>query len=376
MSTHAVHGWCPSAWRPMMAGDGLLVRVRPRLARLTIDQVLGLCEAAAQFGSDVIDLTNRANLQIRGVSDASWPRLIERLVALDLVDPSPAAEGRCAILTVPDWMEGDDSVRIANGLMTRRETLPDLPAKFGLAIDAGRAPMLAGASADLRIERSERGALMLRADGRETGVPVTVDEAAEALAALARWFVDTGGGAAGRMARHGAPLPGWAEGKERPAPARAPIRPGRHVLGYACGVAFGSTEASALADLMLGSGAQALRITPWRVLLLEGGEPGWIGNFIHEASHPTLCMDACPGAPACPQATVETRGLAARLSPHVAGRLHVSGCAKGCARHGPADVVLTGRQGSFDLAFGARAGEGTARSGLAPHQLLAHFGAC
>ena len=28
-------GWCPGAWRPMASGDGLLVRVRPRLGRLT-----------------------------------------------------------------------------------------------------------------------------------------------------------------------------------------------------------------------------------------------------------------------------------------------------------------------------------------------------
>jgi len=27
-----VRGWCPTAWRPMMVGDGLLVRVRPPLA--------------------------------------------------------------------------------------------------------------------------------------------------------------------------------------------------------------------------------------------------------------------------------------------------------------------------------------------------------
>ena len=30
-----IRGWCPTAWRPMAAGDGLLVRVRPKLGRLT-----------------------------------------------------------------------------------------------------------------------------------------------------------------------------------------------------------------------------------------------------------------------------------------------------------------------------------------------------
>ena len=32
MSAPQVKGWCPGAHRPMMSGDGLVVRIRPRLA--------------------------------------------------------------------------------------------------------------------------------------------------------------------------------------------------------------------------------------------------------------------------------------------------------------------------------------------------------
>ena len=46
-----VRGWCPGAHRPMMSGDGPVVRIRPRLARLTRDQALGLCDVAEEFGS-------------------------------------------------------------------------------------------------------------------------------------------------------------------------------------------------------------------------------------------------------------------------------------------------------------------------------------
>ena len=72
MSGFVVKGWCPDAYRPMAAGDGLLVRVRPRLARLTREQTLGLCAAAIAYGSGEIDVTQRANLQLRGVTDAGW----------------------------------------------------------------------------------------------------------------------------------------------------------------------------------------------------------------------------------------------------------------------------------------------------------------
>ena len=64
-----IRGWCPTAWRPMAAGDGLLVRVRPSLGRLTREQMLGLCDAALAWGNGQIDVTNRANLQIRGVAE-------------------------------------------------------------------------------------------------------------------------------------------------------------------------------------------------------------------------------------------------------------------------------------------------------------------
>ena len=75
-------GWCPGAHRAMPSGDGLLVRVRPRLARLTVVQAMGLCEAAQRLGSGYIDLTNRANLQLRGVMPRHHHAVIEALCGL------------------------------------------------------------------------------------------------------------------------------------------------------------------------------------------------------------------------------------------------------------------------------------------------------
>ena len=94
------------------------------------------------------------------------------------------------------------------------------------------------------------------------------------------------------------------------------------------------------------------------------------------ADSPILHVDACVGAPACPQASVETRDLATRLAPLVDGHLHVSGCAKGCARARAADWVLTGREGAFDLARHARAGAAPLHTGLTPERAVALLGAC
>nr|WP_231708176.1 cobalamin biosynthesis protein CobG [Sphingomonas populi] len=358
-----IRGWCPTAWRPMAAGDGLLVRVRPQLGRLTREQMLGLCDAALAWGNGQIDMTNRANLQIRGVTEHGLEPLVAKLVALGLVDPDPAREARRAILVAPEWTVSDDTHRIAAELERRLSELPDLPGKVGFAIDAGPAPALHADPADFRIERGAEGGLILRADGRESGVALPPGSEVDALIALTKWFVATGGCDAGRMARHRAPLPGWANGSERPAPPPAGLTAGRHDLGAAQGLPFGRIDA----ETFRASDARAIRTTPWRIVLLEG-----VAHASNTNVH--LPTDACVGAPACPQASVETRNLATRLAPLIAGRLHVSGCAKGCARAAPADVMLTGRGGRYDLAFDARADATPMLSGLSASQVLTYFG--
>ena len=61
-------GWCPSLARPMPTGDGLLARVHPPLGRLTPAQARAVAPGARRFGNGHVDVTARANLQIRGVT--------------------------------------------------------------------------------------------------------------------------------------------------------------------------------------------------------------------------------------------------------------------------------------------------------------------
>lgn len=368
MSSFAVKGWCPDAWHPMAAGDGLIVRVRPMLGRVTRAQMAVLAEAAAEHGNGQIDLTSRANLQLRGVSEAALPALLTTLVTTGLVDPDPVIETRRNLLVAPEWQDGDDTARIARSLIARLNELPDLPGKVGFIIDAGEACALHNESGDFRIERGQHGGLILRADGHETGAPVMQGAEVDALLALAHWFVESGGEDARRMARHRVTLPPFATGAIPPAHPARPLVPGRRVLG----APFGRITAAQLSRLI---SIDAIRLTPWRMLLVEGQGTRADDGWITDPADPLLHVDACPGAPDCPQSTVETRALARRLAPHVAGSLHVSGCAKGCARAAPADVILTGRDDRFNLAINARAGDAPLQSGLTQAALLAHFGA-
>lgn len=373
MTRPAAKGWCPGALRPMPSGDGLLVRVRPRLGRLTAAEVAALCRAAEDCGNGLIDLTSRANVQLRGVTTQSHERLVVQLEAAGLVDPDLETESRNNILVAPTWARGDDTWRIATELRERLAELPDLPTKFGFAVDAGERPMLAMASADVRVERSSGGGLIVRLDGRDAGEGTSPGAAVERIIEICHWFMATGGATSKRMARHAVRRPQNRPG-DRPADPGAALAPGMSPQGPVYGAPFGRLAAGDLADLMRESGAAALRTTPWRAFLLEDGRPVEHDAFSSDPSDPLLRVAACPGHPFCASSQVDTRALARDLSTVVEGGLHVSGCAKGCAQPSPAAVTVVGRDGTFDIVRGGCAWDTPDLRGLEPGDVVAQLG--
>jgi len=379
MSAVAIKGWCPGALRPMSSGDGLVVRIRPRGGRVDARQAAGVAALAKRYGNGLIDLTSRANLQIRGVSDARHPPLIEELARLGLLDSNGATEARRNILVTPFWTAGDDITALATELEDALVAGPaGLPTKFGFAVDCGEERVLAGASADIRIERDIAGELIVRADGAERGCRVTRAEAVPAALALAEWFVASGGTAngRGRMAAHlgaGARLPEAFRADVRLSRVRAVPHPACYPLGVMIGVAFGQLTHAALADLA--GPVQGLRLTPWRMILAEGLQemPRDDNFFITRADDPRLRVVACSGAPACKEAFADTRTLAAALAPHLAAefRLHISGCAKGCAQSGPASITLVATANGFDLIRDGSTRDAAVRHGLSGTDLVA-----
>jgi precorrin-3B synthase len=359
MSAASVKGWCPGAIRPMQSGDGLVVRVRPFGGRLDAAQTAGLAHLADRYGNGLIDVTSRANLQIRGVSETSHRLLLDGLAQLTLLDPDADTESRRNILVTPFWCDGDETQALAAELEEAlADSVLELPTKFGFAIDDGKSRVLAGNSADVRVERDLTGGLMVRADGARAGRSVARGEAVTTALAFASWFVASGGAkdGRGRMAAHleaGAKLPETLGGEAEPAPVMATVRPGLYAQGAMVGIAFGQMSHATLNQLS-GCG-HALRMTPWRMVLSEGRRtmPSASG-LITEAYDPALRVIACSGAPCCREAHADTRGLAAALAPNIGGaaRLHVSGCAKGCAHSGAAAITLVARAAGFDLVRG------------------------
>ena len=381
MTRFAVKGWCPSALRPMLSGDGLVMRIRPRGGRLTSAQASGIAELAATYGNGLIDLTGRANLQIRGAREQDRDALAAALDELGLVEADAELEAQRNILVAPFSREGDDTQLLAAELeRTLAEGPLGLPEKFGFAVDCGEARMLAQASADVRIERGAQGGLIVRADGAPQGRAVAHEHAISTALAMARWFAASGGARDGRrrMAAHiagGAKLPHVLAGGVAPAHGAAPGSPGIHTCGALVGLAFGQLQSETLA--FLAGLASGLRMTPWRMILVEGvREIPPHDGLVTRAGDPLLRIAACTGAPGCPEAHAETRKLAAALAQHVPldARLHVSGCAKGCAHPGPCRVTLVGTRHGFDLVRDGSARDVPALRGLDPATIGALMG--
>ncbi len=368
IKTPEIKGWCPGALRPMMSGDGLLVRIRPPLGQLTPAQAAGVARAAVAHGNGIIDLSSRANLQLRGVKEPAHPALIEDLQALGLLDPDVDTETARNLVITP--FRDDATIGLAANLNNALAQAPTLPGKFGFAVDTGPQPVMGATSADIRLERAASGGLILRADGMNSGMLVTESAAVRAAIALAEWFLACGGMTQGR-GRMAALI---ASGRkpdghgDKALPSAAIPLPGLRIEGALVGMAFGQMDADTL--MAIARCDHIIRLTPWRMILLVGAtrlpdHP----SLVTRPDDPILRVTACTGATGCPQALGPTRDLARMLAPLVAGHLHVSGCTKGCAHPGPADSTLVASARGYNLVRGGSAQDVPHLRDLPAHQI-------
>ncbi|MGB3245505.1 MAG: precorrin-3B synthase [Sulfitobacter sp.] len=367
-----VKGWCPGALSPMMSGDGLVVRVRPFNGRLRRAQADGLATLAAAHGNGLLDLSSRCNIQLRGVSAASHPAILEGLSRMGLLDPNAAIEARRNVMVTPFWQTGDETEALVTALSDALASgdAPEIPNKFGFAVDTGRAPVLQNASADVRLERSADGDLILVAEGSDTGKPVTRQTAVTEALALAQWFLASRSDERRMSAllANGKPVPSGHNVK-RQSQTYVPV-PGPTPLGALVGFAFGQLQVQTLSSLAKHGG---LRMTPWRMVLVESAqELPDIDGLITDAADPLLRVVACTGAPRCPQGFIETRPLARALSARIPmGELcHVSGCAKGCAHPKIAQLTVTGRPDGLSLIRNGSADDLPAQTGLSLSDII------
>ncbi|MER8722879.1 precorrin-3B synthase [Mesorhizobium sp. M1027] len=146
-----------------------------------------------------------------------------------------------------------------------------------------------------------------------------------------------------------------------------------HALGI--GLPYGSMPADkliGLAQSALTLGTVEIRLAPRRGLLLLG-QPAAANQplqntaatlgFVTDAADPRTKIAACPGAPACASGRIATRDIAEIIATENGDildsslTLHISGCAKGCAHPGPAELTLVGGENGAGLVV-----DGTAKA--------------
>ena len=130
----ARRGWCPSLARPMSTGDGLLARIHPPLGVLTSLQARAVAAGARRFGNGHIDVTARANLQIRGVTEATRSSLAAFLAGVGVGDVR--ADGGPQRLTLTPPLAGPDVVDVARAIEAVGLGIPGLPAKALVTVES------------------------------------------------------------------------------------------------------------------------------------------------------------------------------------------------------------------------------------------------
>lgn len=390
--TGHVRGWCPTLFEPMASGDGLLARVKPPLGRISAAAARELAAAARRWGNGQLELTNRADLQARGFSDASLPAFCEVVLAAGLADADPAVERRRNVLLSPFASRAGAALAAElERWIAQDEALAVLPAKFGFAIEApDRDPRpLPG---DIRLAPEPAGWRLTLTGSDVSGVTAEplasvqaishrfVQLAAE-LQAAPRRMADLVGrrGHAALFAAAGVTLSDTSLGRR----AGAPTIAGRLGDAFALGFAFGAVAADDLryaADLAQAFGDGDLRLSPWRALILTGvpeaagaelASAAGAAGFVVGSDDPRLSVVACAGAPACASAHAATRVDAGRVVALRPKRLvHLSGCGKGCAHPAAAPFTLVAAPDGYHVVRDGRAGDAPEERGLTLDEAL------
>jgi precorrin-3B synthase len=385
-----VRGECPSVHQPFAEVDGALIRIRLPGGLLGSVQLRSVV-AAARRGT-TLEITSRANLQIRGVGPAAGEGVTQLLVDGGVTAEGGAADGRRNVLSSPT--AGCDRGELLDPRPLVTEVVARLVGhrgalspKFGVIVDGGGTVHLRGLPHDvclgatrhpggqLRLEvclgralptgeRPGSVMLLLPADlgrfvtaalevlnspplrpGSRMSALVTEFGHDEAIALVARRAgIDLEIADPARLGP--APVP-----SARPLGILPARQDGLSMVGAM--PALGRLSADTLeqvGELAVASGQGDLRLTPWRSMLLTGVATADAASVLARLEDLGLVVDpadpaahvvACAGNTGCPAGLTDAQGDGRRLveilrsaGPATPAAVHISGCAKRCAAGG------------------------------------------
>jgi precorrin-3B synthase len=326
---------CPGAVVLHEAQDGWLARVRVPGGRLDPAQLHALARAAAP-GNGLVELTSRANVQLRGLPDGARAELAALLREAGLL-PSPEHDRARNVIASPVAGRHPGALAATDAVVAAIDrgvcadpALAALPGRFLFAVDDGSG-LAAGHAADVTLLAREAAGYALALAGRLTAGPVPARAAAAVAVKAAAAFLaersatgdgawriaELAGGAPAVARRLGATL---GDASLRAAP---PLLPGRLVqrdgrIAVTALVPLGRLDRIALAALAaLGDG---VRVGTGRTVTLVDVEPAAapaveraldrLGLVLEPASG-WVALTACAGLGRCPRARLDVRAAAA-----------------------------------------------------------------
>jgi precorrin-3B synthase len=376
---------CPGLFRIVPARDGGICRLRLAFGHLSAPAARAIAGIARRHTNGVIDITNRANLQLRGVAPAGDAALIADLVAAGLGPSRPEADGARNVLVSPtagiDPAQAFDALPVAaaiDAFLQSDGIAERLNPKFGVSLDAGESLAAIDHPNDIWLAAMGDGKVALGIAGTiahaARGMPYVVfaeADAATAVNAAIALFLELAGTdpeirryrdllkTASRdeiLARLGGELRRdvWIRATPRPRGHVGihPQRGGKWFLGAVPPLGrLSPAMLEDLASLAETYGDGTLRLTPWQSVVLPGiADPpaaakaaAAVGLIVDPAS-PLAAIVACSGSSGCASAMADTKTDAlvlARDLGDLGGRtVHLTGCGKSCAVAGTADVTL------------------------------------
>lgn len=375
---------CPGVLDMHEAEDGWLARVRLPGGKMSAVQLLAIAGLAAR-GNGLVELTARANLQVRGLSEDAGAVVAEALEAVGLL-PSRAHERVRNVLASPlggrHLLALASSDEVVDGLdrgLCADAELAELPQRFLFAVDDGSGTAL-GQTADVALVAEGARAFRLLLDGVPTDAVVATAEAPALALRAARAFLalkaedgdgtwriaELEGGAAAVSERVAARLEPAAL---VPAAAAVPAgvceqRDGHLALTVLppLGRLDGETV-GALGALALERGGD-LRVGPAKTITFVDLESNLVDHLVAAVRGLGLVtepgsgwegLSACAGLHACARARIDVRAAAgsrAALRGAGAPREHWSACERGCGE--TRDVHLRIAASGGAVAVGAR----------------------
>lgn len=392
---------CPGLLRIVQALDGGISRVKLAGGVLSSQQARAIAEAAERCASGVLELTNRSNLQIRGVLPGQQAELIERLLAADLGPSNPAADDVRNLLLSPaaglDPHALLDTRPLSAALLDLLQATPalhGLSAKFAIQLDGGEALAMLEHPHDIWLSALPGSPARLAfglagCPGDQPLGVVDVEQAVPLVEQLLRLFLDLAGSEHSRMrqllsvipasellqqlqtvlpfAVH-APPPDW---QRKPVNQHAPMgiypQQQRSLYIVAAAARLGRIDAAqlkALADLAEQYGDASLRLTPWQGLLLpnipEHSAEALLKNLadlglLTDAHEPLSNLIACTGSAACAKGLSDSKADALRLAERLRAstarpQIHLSACPRSCAAaHTAPFTLLASSAGHYQL---------------------------